>query len=69
MLTLIGLKLLTYILEALGLPGMLNKMFIKKDISVLKPSKRWVEEVVKDNEKLEKERNGAADVDDQPKIS
>ena len=38
-------------------------------ISVSKPSKRWIEEVVEDLEKLEKERNGAADVDDQPKIS
>ena len=34
-----------------------------------KPSKRWVEEVVEDNEKLEEERNGTADVDNQPKIS
>ena len=43
--------------------------WLQLDISVLKPSKRWVEEVVEDNEKLEKEGNEAADVDHQPKIS
>ena len=30
LLTLIGLKLLTFILESLGLPGMLNKLYKKK---------------------------------------